>query len=289
MKIDKCRLISQKRRQASPDVPTSLLIDLFVGQNKTITEISKIVKRDRKTIYQRLKRNGVTIERKHALPINDRNDIFTGTDSVGNYWLGFLMADGCVSCSSAGVESVLSVSLAQIDILHLEKFKAYLHCDNKIGLHTKGKAASLRFQNKKIVDKIKSFGVTRNKTFNGHAIGLEENIDFWRGVLDGDGCITLITSITKYRLKKSGLVKNYYYPRPCLELVGSSSLLQQWVNFCKKHIETKAKIIKHKSIWKFSLSGVAAVAMIKLLWDNSAVSLDRKKMKAEEVKHVFDY
>jgi len=230
------------------------------------------------TILKMIEREGVE---KHSRSFANRRgysvneyafDVIT-PDSA--YWIGFLMADGCVQKSNT-----ITICLSEKDTAHLEKFKEFLGSTNKI--HTQmanaNKKSSKTYLSSRFIvgsirlcEVLKRYGIVPNKTFIAKASeSLVLNKHFWRGVIDGDGCIS-------WHKRVYGI-----YPR--LSLVGSELLLQQFRNFVKKiYPNTNSKVIPNRNIFQIEFCGKAAVAIISELYTNADTALDRKAAAAREV------
>ena len=122
-----------------------------------------------------------------------------------------------------------------------------------------------------MVDDLSTFGVVPRKSKTASVKILEFNPHFWRGVIDGDGCI--------------GMMRKEY---PTLELVGSEQLCRQFSEFVKNIFpKTKANVRFHKNIYKFGVVGKAALAVINALYgDPDVTALDRKMEHAQEILHA---
>lgn len=124
---------------------------------------------------------------------------FKSIDSADKaYWLGFFMADGCVS-ETAG-KKCFEVKIKQSDADLLFSFaKSVGFPENKISLRgsyrreTLCEYASLRTYNKKFVENLESNGVYSHKSGNEifpNTIPVDLKRDFVRGYCDGDGSIS---------------------------------------------------------------------------------------------------
>lgn len=113
------------------------------------------------------------------------------------YWLGFLMADGCV-VNKNGKQALL-LGLAIKDKKHIEKMLKDMGANYPIKIGTSkspnGKIfnhASVTITCKKLCDDLSKYGVDEHKTFNSR---IPKNIShkyirhFIRGFFDGDGCV----------------------------------------------------------------------------------------------------
>lgn len=115
------------------------------------------------------------------------------------YWVGFLMADGCVNDTQG--QGRVSLSLAVRDVAHVRKFREFMKCSNKISYskptitHHKGKPSigtgsySFTFMSSKVGVALAKFGITPRKSHTAKVEHLEDDRHFWRGVVDGDGSL----------------------------------------------------------------------------------------------------
>jgi hypothetical protein len=184
------------------------------------------------------------------------------------YWLGFLMADGSVS----NVRNNFSINLKLSDISHLEKFKTFLKATNKVRIiGNKYKSCKIDINDKYLKEKLGTFGIIPNKSKNGSILNetLKLSKDFWRGYFDGDG------SLGKY------FVKNTHYWN--IHVVGTKSIMEDFKNFVHLNIRSKANIVKldNENYYHFGLKHKNARNLIKILYKNSSVYLDRKYLLAK--------
>src|ERR1700676_2904171 len=62
----------------------------------------------------------------------DECDIFKQPlNEESAYWIGFLMADGCIKNTRKGYR-VINLELTETDLNHIEKFKIFVKSNNKI-------------------------------------------------------------------------------------------------------------------------------------------------------------
>jgi len=200
---------------------------------------------------------------------------FSYVTTESAYWIGFLMADGCI------IDNKVRLKLATQDRDHLEKFRAFIGTDAPImsesepaiaptigGRKIQGRGAVfVTVTSEQIVRDLSAFGVVPKKTEWGYArsYGVALNRDFWRGMIDGDG------SLFRSRGK------------PFVSLVGNQYLMTQFLAFCKTTTNTSAKIGPSGNIFRVYLSSGPALAVITELYRNAAVALDRKAAKAAAI------
>ena len=176
------------------------------------------------------------------------------------YWLGFIAADGCVSKDYARIDiGYLSI----IDIDHLYKFKEFVKCKNNVIVSRN--MCKICLSDIDTTNKIIEFGITPRKSHN-LKINSEILINskhFWRGVIDGDGCLSINN-------KNDG----YSYPR--MTLVGTYDLLCQFKDFVYNNINYTCKVYNHDKIYQIELHNNQARDMTEILYSNAKTYLDRK-------------
>lgn len=189
--------------------------------------------------------------RKYAID----ESVFNVVTEESAYWIGFLMADGCVYKGTVGV------AIQKKDGKHLEKFRDFLKTNRPI----KAKSNNCDFlviRSSLIAESLKVFGVTPKKSATAKVNGLEFNRHFWRGVIDGDGSIFMDKS------------KNIR-----ISLVGSLDLINQFLEYVKSFVETEVKVkrcVNTDKVFRVKLSNKKAFQVIQALYDGCNIYLDRK-------------
>lgn len=176
------------------------------------------------------------------------------------YWAGFLMADGCISNDS------VILQLAQSDLDHVAAFSRFLRLDRDPFLN-RGNAV-IAARSKRLCAALSRFGVVPRKTMIASVRELESNRHFWRGVIDGDGSIVFPSRMPNY---------------PYLSLVGSRTLMEQFRDYASTLLCGRTNSVRpHKSIWNIGFGGSYALPLIREMYGNCAVSLERKLLKAKK-------
>lgn len=207
------------------------------------------------------------------------------------YWIGFLMADGCIYQRGKNCNTII-LSVHAKDQKHIEKFRDFVSPQQPIKVVAEYKTsygitsvASIQISSVPLVNSLKFYGVVAKKSFVAEAKnGIENNMHFWRGVMDGDG--TLTYNIHKKRHGKTLSSPAIY---PSLELCGSKEICQQYLDYCKDivGIRTRTKPNPVKSIFRVRLVGMPAYMMIRHLYSQAITSLDRKQKLANEMLKKF--
>jgi hypothetical protein len=191
------------------------------------------------------------------------------------YWLGFLMADGCVHDTSAGFS--ISCCLKHTDVDHLHKLEKFIQTGGRIGIYKRGNFgdysksdyAKITLYSKHLVDSVLRYGLVPRKTFDCKVAVLENDRHFWRGMIDGDGSV--------------GWHRKGEYRKPTVSLVGTRGLMIQFMEFCAGVTNVRASVVQHKNIWSFRLVSGAAYEIIRHLYADAPVTLERKWLVAEEI------
>lgn len=169
-------------------------------------QIAKLCNVNEMCIHENMKKLGInTIEsigrkRKYDYLLPDYFDIINDKNA---YWLGFIMADGCIRYTKTKYntsEKYLQILLARKDEDHLKNFLSDIKSNvpivqGKTVLNGKTFPHSyIRIRNKNIVERLIDLGIKPSKKSNNEIIPEEVNNeyikDFIRGLFDGDGCIS---------------------------------------------------------------------------------------------------
>jgi hypothetical protein len=129
------------------------------------------------------------------------------------YWIGFLMADGCVS-----KRSEVTLELKGSDEEHVRKFRAFIKSDAPIK-ETSQRCARIAIRSIDLALVLADYGIVPRKSLIACApAALLYSRDFWRGMIDGDGCISPTRS------------------DPRVSLVGGGeAILHQWASFVEAY------------------------------------------------------
>ncbi len=174
------------------------------------------------------------------------------------YWIGFLMADGSINHRSGAPE--IALVLSSKDIGHIQLFRHFLGSTHAITNVPTTQAVRFAVRSHKLVAALERYGIVSNKSFTARVIELENNLHFWRGVIDGDGYINVMSN-DRYRL----------------ELVGSQALLLQFTYFVQSICPACCVTVRPcRRIFRVGLSGQYAKVLIHYLYPASTIALERK-------------
>lgn len=190
------------------------------------------------------------------------------------YFSGFLWADGCISHETYSTKLILVV--AERDRAHLEKYKAFLKSTYSITIQKPSKTAwggpAVRHgvNSKRLCAALEAHGFTTKRT-RTPSPDLAKSPSFWRGALDGDGWLGTTIQYGKYIY-------------PYVGLSGQHNLLEMFQNFLNENGLAKLEIVPTESgIWKMITSGSTAEAIIRTLYKDNTIALDRKNWRAQEI------
>ena len=252
-------------------------ITLYNDKKLTYKQIGEIVGANRKTVSYYLRQNGVISNPLMVRKVDPRKlrkydystceKCFESIDTEEKaYWLGFLYADGCVSAAKNTIE----LSLKEEDKEHLVKFRNFLGLDKKPFSRKEKNINGLTkisykfaFDSEKVKNDLITHGCSPHKTFDitfPKFLNEELKPHFIRGYIDGDGCI---------------YVKN---KKISLEILGTEEFLKgykEWAN------EGNSKIysINHSDIKRVINSNKQALNILKRIYDNATIFLERKYKK----------
>lgn len=203
------------------------------------------------------------------------HEAFSVTSEDSAYWTGFLMADGNVSRPKENCTQRVSVMLSNCDYSHIQKLLDYVCSDAKIsvvksggfkkesGVSGRGNLlASVKIASNQICKDLEKCGVVPNKTYTATASdSIRFNKHFWRGCIDGDG--TLMTG-------HSGRIN------PSVRLYGTPALIAQFGEFVKSLTGHEIGVQDRGVIFAGTLTGEKAIDLVRHLYADCTVALDRK-------------
>jgi len=211
----------------------------------------------------------------------ERNFLWTSEIA---YIVGLITTDGCLSCQKG------KISFTSKDIDLIETFRNLLKLKNKIGETTnpRSRAYRIQFCDIKFYRWLLSIGLTprKSKTISSIKIPDQFFIDFLRGHLDGDGCITRYTD--RYNTYKNS---KYVYERLSVRFVSASQKHMYWLyEKINKNLKIKGRLHRAKTdvrtgnimyILKFGKKDSLNL-LRKIYYSPNLPSLNRKRLLAEE-------
>lgn len=196
---------------------------------------------------------------------------FAAPSEARDYWAGFMMADGNIT-TSAQAAPQLFLNLKWDDLEHVEKFRAFLgsaHAIRKVG--SVNPVASFAVRSRRLSDDLGQLGVTPRKSHSAQARGdVLTSRHFWRGVVDGDGSLHQMTN-----------------GADAISLVGAEPLVNQFLDYLRQagviSDERRAHQDAGERVWRVRFQGERARVIIKHLYQDAEVYLERKMERARAV------
>lgn len=166
------------------------LIKELRSKKTTSKEISNILNINYEMLKKAMRRIGISTEKiKVKLNENYFEDI---NSSDKAYWLGFLMADGCIN-------NKYKTTLISKDREIPEKFKIALNADIPVGMHSyldkrtnkTYTSHTIQINRQKFVEILDKYSINKEKSYNGKFPDIPEIYykDYIRGLFDGDGSL----------------------------------------------------------------------------------------------------
>lgn len=217
------------------------------------------------------------------------------------YWLGVLMADGCImhthyvrhlkTCDSWQDRYYLQLSLKEDDSYHIQKFKKAIESNHPIniynyssGIACEGKYARLIIEDKALVDDLILHGVCENKTLilKYPDIPAEFDSHFIRGYFDGDGCISVSKSPSQTPMYEANITSTYEFLKSVYQRLPLNS---------NKEFNPKQRYPeRNNNNWTFRFSGnKQLLQVLSYLYQDSTndTRLDRKYEKYKELQNLM--
>ncbi len=184
------------------------------------------------------------------------------------YILGLMLSDGCITKNDD-----FRIYLKDYDLIE----KLHLFFKSKLPIKTRKDVIQygLTFRSKQLCNILRNYGIVekKSKIAKVHE-DLQNSIDFWRGMIDGDGSIS-------FNLKKKSFR---------ITLCGTIEVCQSFVDFVKRNgVDTKHKPSIRKDIENFAevkFGNKMAYQICKLLYGNlqpDDLVLDRKLILANKI------
>ena len=229
------------------------------------------------TCYNILSKHGV--KRRSATDVSYRThqvdaSFFHEIDTEQNaYWLGFIAADGCINVGPKGHSIIVGLALS--DSLHLHKLRNAIGFTGEVQTlqSTKKKKDSeeylwnsvLRVNCKEMVGDLLALGVTPRKSLTLTPPLIRHDLErhFWRGMVDGDGCI---------------------YPKGnSLSLCGTKAVCDAFETFCNTIVPINNTTRPTSTIYSITITGVERIqCILSVLYGDCSVALDRKVVSYHE-------
>jgi hypothetical protein len=207
--------------------------------------------------------------RKHALNEAFFDEVTTERQA---YWLGFIVADGNIQNSSG--HHVLQVKLQKRDSGHLVQMREDMAAGVPVKVERSSGNAYIHISSKHLIESLDLLGVTPRKSFTAEPWNGPEHLmpHYWRGLFDGDGCIT--------RRATAKRAVSWY-----LILAGSHACLAAFGKWSAAACGTKASPFVPASGYPvYSVGGSKTPQRLAAaMYGNATIALPRKMERAREL------
>lgn len=183
------------------------------------------------------------------------------------YWLGFLLADGCVYEPGRGKGSAV-LKVTCIDKEHLEKLQGFLNSKHKLR-QAKDCSWQLHIRSNELCNRLGEYGIHPRKSCIARVDDrLKDNRHFWRGLIDGDGWI----SWHKHR------------NTPIIGLCGSEDVCRAFQAYLLSlaNFQSATKVRNKGSVHQYELGAKLARTAMRHLYNDCSIALDRKLTLVQE-------
>lgn len=265
-----------KKRILLTDVQRRETVECYL-RGERIKSIARKFNVNHKTIGKNLRRAGIPI-----MPREDRSRVYTHDEKAFSistpeslYWIGFLFADGSLRKPKGG-NWRLSLGLCKRDKNHLLSFRKFLGATNPLSWEPPRDCCikdrkfrstgnyRLDMSCSAVGDHLASIGLNSKKVDRWPTEELQNSVDFWRGMIDGDGCIEG-TRIQLGSAKKEVILD---FRRFVLGILGEGSV---------------GKVYPQAGSWRLSVNSHSAILLARRLYYPGCVALRRKLKRAREI------
>jgi hypothetical protein len=267
------------QRRLSDDDLTTVIASYCGGES--IPSIAGRYQCSEFLIRRWIERSGIELRihrPRHALNDHAFDDVLG--NSIGEYLVGLIMADGCV-IDRACEHPRLAVTLTAADGAHLELLREFIGTTTPIRTYqsaatfANSKPTSiLVVRSARLAAALARYGVVPRKSKTAKVLLLEDSPAFWCGMVCGDGFVTIG--------KQRGV-----YNRPRIGLTGSLDSVSQFRDFLNRHLGILPTVNPNHSIFTVDVNSLKTVNVCRLLFTSCPFALPRKKQMADEIIRRF--
>lgn len=239
-------------------------VKAMIEASMSTVAIAKQLGASRGRLFYAMKKLGFT-----ATQLKVNHDYFESIDSERKaYWLGFLMADGCIfHAKQFGGSSRVQVKLADRDKHHIAKFLNDIDSVNKIWPIPSEAASQAHVCSRKMCADLTAHGCTPRKSLTlKWPTGVPNELirHLIRGYFDGDGSADIRTkSVTKPILR--------------IGFVGATAFLHGLSSVLWYKLGVMAAVHPIRNHFYIELCGTAARVVRDHMYANATVWLERKR------------
>lgn len=272
-------------------LPAEEIIDKYVNQKRTLESIRKDYGVTINTVKKVLLDNNCSIRNSSESknPHFNQNFFEKIDNEAAAYYLGFMITDGCVlepDISNNHPNYKMKLELQDQDKYILEQLKeqlrltsANLYQAKRIKNNSISITNSLGWFSTKMANDLAKYGVVPRKTSTVYLPKISKDMmpHLIRGLIDGDGCITITHS--------NGL------PRLAISFCGNETLVTQLRDYLVKELKIHNAVIEHiqPNLWQISWGGKNdCLKICEYIYQDATFYLTRKKDKYLKMSKYYD-
>jgi hypothetical protein len=217
---------------------------------------------------------------KRTYRVNDNAFADAEHSPLAAYYVGLIMADGCVMRPGPRC-AILAISLAGDDGIQVRRLAKFLDFQGEVTIFQPNNGLNAAPQTRisvsslKICNDLERYGVVERKSLIADPKLLLDSVEFWTGMIDGDGCVNWLPNGKKRRVASIGLV-------------GSHGCVEGFAKFIERRTGIAASVFPGRRIWSVRYSGWYAVEVITLIYGSAPFALPRKLKMAQELLAEYD-
>lgn len=218
--------------------------------------------------YSIMNRHGVTLRNLRANSQYSKEAFVDfDNDPLAAYFYGLILSDGNL------YKGKIQLNCQASDLVILQHLKDYINSPAKIHYRASTNSYLLAFADQLLVERLIAQGLEPAKSNKERLpnFNWQKSPDFIRGLLDGDGCISLSTSGS-----------------PSVDLCGSAEIVDGFICFVEKHIQTKKHKVKrhvHASgLCRVGYYGSEAMELLNIVYYDQCMSIPRKTIAVQELR-----
>ena len=152
-----------KNRSKIKETEVDQMVKLY-SEGKSAAKICEVMPYTPHTIISHLRKRGIEIRSKAGFKKPFYENYFEKIDTERKaYFLGFLMADGCITERHKS-QTCIAMQLKSTDEYILYELKKELKTENKVGFSPARSHSQLKIHSDKMVEDLAKYGVVSKKT-----------------------------------------------------------------------------------------------------------------------------
>lgn len=251
------------------------IVQLF-DEHVTVNNIAKRMPCTQRAVPQVLKERNIITRRKNRYTLNEHYFDTIETEHQA-YWLGLIMADGCITTTNYFALALSAPDQYLIyDLAHDLEYTGTVYVPKT--RDNRNLSSRLNFSSKILCDALRNLNINEHKINRTDLPSISDKLisHFLRGVFDGDGCIMEGQSTTYHKGKK------YIYTRYSMTIACPCAIGQKLQVLINDVIHYTPTLYKHnsKNCWYVGIHKQSALQdFYHYLYDNATIFITRKKDK----------